>query len=155
MIAAINPAAGTQSIQSSAVQQRTQATTGQAPSQAPTTARSRAQTNVDKLFQLTASLGQQLDSRMDGAEANRVQGGEGIDPGQVVQSLTEIKEKVDAMRARAPTLTRFTDQLASELDQAVKGGRGSHERIAEVVQQTQKAMAERYGYVGHILNTKA
>jgi|GEM_PF-5745069 len=155
MIASINPAAGTQSIQSSAVQQRTQTTSGTAPTTAPTTARSRAQTNVDKLFQLTAGLSSELTNRIDGAEANRVQGGEGVEVGTVVQSLSEIKEKVDAMRARAPTLTRFTDQLSSELDQAVKTGRGSHERIAEVVQQAQSAMAERYGYVGHILNTTA
>jgi hypothetical protein len=155
MTAAINPSAGTQSIQSSAVQQRTQATTGEAPTSAPAKARSRAQTNVDQLFQLTASLGQQLDSRLDGAEANRVQGGEGVDPGQVTQSLAEIKEKVDEMRARAPTLTRFTHNLSSELDQAVKGGRGSNARIAEVVQKVQQAMAERYGYVGHIINTTA
>ncbi len=155
MTPAINPSAGTQTIQSSAVQQRTQATIGAAPSSAPTTARSRAQTNVDKLFQLTASLSQQLGSQMDGAEANRVQGGEGMDAGQVTQSLVEIKEKVDALRARAPTLTRFTDSLSSELEQAVKSGRGSNERIAEIVQQAQSAMAKRYGYVGHILNTSA
>ena len=155
MVASINPAAGTQSIHSSAVKQQTQATSGTAPTSAPTTARSRAQTNVDKLFQLTAGLSSELSSRIDGAEANRVQGGEGPDESRVVSSLSEIKEKLDAMKARAPTLAQFTDKLSNELDQAVKSGRGSNERINEVVQQAQKAMAERYGYVGHILNTTA
>jgi phage shock protein A len=155
MIASVNPAAGTQSIQSSAISQKTQLTTGHAPTSAPTAARSRAQTNVDKLFQLTAGLSAELSGTIDGAEATRVQGGEGVESTQVVQSLSEIKEKVDAMRARAPTLSRFTDKLAAELDQAVKTGRGSNARIAEVVQQAQKEMAERYGYVGHILNTTA
>jgi hypothetical protein len=154
-MSSINPNAGTQPIQSTAVQARTRPSVGTAPSSAPTTARSRAQSNVDQLFQLTASLGQALSGRMDGAEANRVQGGEGVDSGQVVQSLTEIKDKVDAMVARAPTLSRFTDEISAALDKAVKGGRGSADRINEVVQQAQKAMAERYGYVGHIIDKTA
>ena len=154
-MSAVNPNAGTQSVQTSAVQARTRPSVGAAPSSAPTTARSRAQSNVDQLFQLTASLGQALSGRMDSAEANRVQGGEGVDSGQVVQSLTEIKEKVDAMIARAPSLSRFTEEISAELDRAVKGGRGSSERIAEVVQQAQKALADKYGYVGHIVNTTA
>jgi len=155
MTASISPSAGTQSIVSAAMQQRITTTSGSAPTTAPTTARSRAESNVGALFQLTAGLGAKLSSRLDGAEANRIQGGEGLDADQVLSSLAEIKEKIDALKARAPSLSRFTDSLSTELDKAVKSGRGSTDRIYEVVQEAQKAMAERYGFVGHIIDIKA
>ncbi len=154
MLSAINPSAGTQSIQSSAMQMRT-SVGGSGPTAPATTPRSRAQTNVSELFQITAALNQQLNSRMDGAEANRIQGGEGLDATGVTKSLTEIKEKLDAMRARAPMLTRFTDKLTAELSEAVKTGRGSNARIEETVRETQQAMASKYGYVGNIINKAA
>lgn len=155
MLASVNPAAGTQSIQSSAVKHQTQSLNGSAPTSAPTTARSRAQANVDKLFQLTAGLSAELHGRLDSAEAKRVEGAEGISTDRVQQSLAQIKESVEAIKTRGPTLTQAIDKLTAEVEQAVTSGRGSNDRIAEVVQQTQAAMAERYGYVGHLLNTTA
>jgi hypothetical protein len=155
MPASISPSAGTESIVSTAMQQRITLTSGSAPTSPPTTARSRVDSNVGELFQLTAGLGAKLSSKMDGAEANRIQGGEGLDSGQIMSSVSEIKEKVDALKARAPSLSRFTDMLSTELDKAVKSGRGSTDRIYEVIKETQMAMAKRYGYVGHIIDLKA
>lgn len=155
MIQSIDHSAGTQSIQAAAVRSRTDINSGSAPTSPPTSARSRAQSNVDRLFALTAGISQKLEGTLNSAEAKRIQGLDGVSPDRVVQSLGEIKEKVDAMRARAPTLTRFTDKLSAEVDQAVKGGRGSIDRIADTVKQAQAAMAERYGYVGHLVDMKA
>jgi hypothetical protein len=155
MAASISPSAGTQSVQSSAVNMQIQAPTGSAPATAPTVPRSRAQTTVELLFQLTANLSAQLSGSINSAEANRVQGGEGADPTLMMESLMEMKEKIDAFRARAPSFSQFTDEISAEVDQAIKSGRASGERLQELVDQAQQAMAEKYGYVGNIVNTTA
>ncbi|HCH65218.1 MAG TPA: hypothetical protein DFR83_20605 [Deltaproteobacteria bacterium] len=155
MSVSIDSSAGTRSIQSIALQSQIDSPSGRAPTSPPTSAHSRAQTSVDQLFQLTAGLASQLTGRLEQAAANRIQGGEGLDPGGVVQSLTEIKEKVDELTSRAPTLTQFTDALTAELTQAIESGRGGSDQLLEMVQQAQKALADKYGYVGHIINISA
>ena len=155
MSTSINPAAGTQDIRATALQRQTQPSTGTAPSSAPTSAHSRTQTTVDQLFQLTAGLANKFVGRMESVEANRVQGNEGMDPGAVVESLSDIKAQIDDLRARAPTLTKFIDALSAEVDHAVEMGPGGSDRIIEMAQQAQKALADRYGYVGHIVNVTA
>jgi hypothetical protein len=155
MSTSINPAAGTADIRATALQMQTKPPTGTAPSSAPATAHSRSQTTVDQLFQITAGLASKLVGRMENVEANRVQGNEGLDPGAVVESLSDIKAQLDDLRARAPRLTQFIDALSAEVDHAVEMGPGGSERIIEMAQQAQKALAERYGYVGHIVNVSA
>lgn len=155
MGASIDTSAGTRSIQSVAFQSRLEPPKGSAPATPPAMPHSRAQTSVSDLFKLTASLSSQLSGTMSQAEAARVQGDEGLDPGQVVQRLTEIKEKVDEFANRAPTFTQFTDALTAQLNQVIESGQGGSDQLLEMVQQAQKALAEKYGYVGHIVNIAA
>lgn len=155
MLSAVQPAAGTQSIQASAAAQATTLSSGAPPARAPVAAHSRTQTSVDDLFRITADLGAELRGRFDSAESRRLQDGAGLQPDRMMQSLSEIKEKLDALRARAPSLGRFTDALSAEVDHAIRSGTGSNERLAEVVQRTQQAIADRYGFVGHLVNKAA
>ena len=152
---AIDTSAGTRSIQSIAFQSRIEPPKGSAPTTPPAMPHSRAQTSVSDLFKLTASLSSQLSGTLSQAEAARIQGDEGLDPGGVVQSLTEIKEKMDEFTSRAPSFTQFTDALTAELEQAIESGRGGSDQLLEMVQQAQKALADKYGYVGHIINIAA
>jgi hypothetical protein len=155
MTSAINSSAGTASIQSLAMKQRTSAPTGTAPSAPAAAPRSAAEANVSRLFQLTHQISGQLQSLLDGAEANRISGGEGVDSGQTQQSVAQITAQVQEFVARGRQMGRFTEELSAQLSKIVVEGRGSNQRLAETVQATQAALAEKYGYVGHLVNKTA
>ena len=155
MGASIDTSAGTRSIQSLAFQSRLEPPKGSAPTTPPALPHSRAQTSVGDLFKLTASLSSELSGTLSQAEAARLQGDEGLDPVAVVERLTEIKEKVDDFANRAPTFTQFTDALTAQLNEAIESGQGGSDQLLEMVQQAQKALADKYGYVGHIINVAA
>ena len=141
MVSGINSGAGTQSIQASMVRNATQAPTGSAPSAPITTPRSAAQANVSQLFAVTAELSSQLKGLLDGAEARRVQGQEGIDMNSAAAPIQEMQQQLEELKARGATVGRFAEELSAQVDQVVKGGAGSVNRIAEVVAQTQQRMA--------------
>jgi response regulator RpfG family c-di-GMP phosphodiesterase len=154
MISGINPSAGTAGVQGSMVQHATSPATGSAPKEPITAPRSAAQANVSKLFQVTHELSSQLQGLLDGAEARRLQGMEGMDMNAAAGPIAEIQQELSELKQRAPSMGRFTEEIAAQVQQVVQQGGGSIARLAETVNETQQRMAEKYGYVGNIVNMK-
>ena len=147
--------AGTGSIQGAALRAATSPPGVQGPSRAAETAGGRSTVDVDQVFRVVHQLGQRLRGTLDGAEAERMTGPVGVDPGLLKGAIADAKENLGSLMERGSHAAESVKALLRDLEGALNGSEASNAHLQGVVAAHQRQLAERYGFSGHLLNTVA